>query len=843
MSLLIFGSGWIGAAARTISVNTSDELQNALAAPQEGDTILLADGSYFTSDLTGPYAFFFVQDPGVHFTIKAENWRAAILDGGGNERIFEYRVDTAGQAGWVNFEGLVFQNGKTTTFDAGGIVSRGGKSTFHECSFLDNQARPDSSSGASAGAVMLTASSTAAFINCDFERNTSDNHGGAMLIGEGSTAFIHNSTFNANRNNLANQRSNALGGAIHVFNGLEGTTTKLYLSNSSFQSNQGGFAGGAIMAKGNFISPSQNVASPTLVVIANCTFDGNIAQNDPSVQTASPTEGGAIMAENNVTLEIFNSRFFQNSAALGGAIGSYRASITIESSIFANNIAVGRESTNSAGQGGAIESHANDNCSDDTNYRTGDLSISDSYFEANEAQNGGAIFTAGDTNRVFSSVLGCKQGTLDQNRIPVTINQSSFKACSVDDIIGNNALGGSLYGNLMNLTLSDSIVIESRAYGTDPSNTASSSKGLGGGIAFRKATKASITGTVFEANTADHEGGALHIFGSEISAFSANSFVANEINPGSTPSDINSKGAAIYTSPSVTDSMDCSGAIDDSIFTDQIGLPIFDSDTSDSNDCGCFNLVTYDGNEFFNTTYGDAVYRDSFIAGTLDAEGLNSAIVDHGGGTFTQKSLQGANIDRVTSISIAGLRATPSTIISTSTVGGATLTTESYLSWALNGQCAELDSSSLNPSTEATGSMLVSTGSHKLEVWAGSTCADTPDATAEATVYSHTAPVVSAEANPLTIASGEDSSITWSLNAGTFIAGIITNDALPEMTASAGTVSVTPSASTNYRVIELTKQGGNVAEAKVWVDELPPELIFSDGFETGNFEAWDFSAN
>lgn len=840
---LMLGSGISrldAGAPRTIPVSTSDELQNALAAPQEGDTIVLADGTYSINDLSGPYAFFFIVDPGVHFTIKAENWRAAILDGGGSGRILEYRVDTIGQEGWVSFEGLVFQNGRTTSFDAGGVITRGGKSTFTECSFLDNQARPDSSSGASAGAVMLTASSISQFINCDFERNSSDNHGGAMLIGEGSQCFIHNSIFNTNRNNLVNQRSNALGGAIHVFNGLEGTTTKLYLSNSSFWENQGGFAGGAIMAKGNFASPSQTIASPTLVVVANCTFDTNIALNDPSVQTASPTEGGAIMAENNVTLEVFNSRFYANSAALGGAIGSYRASVSIQSSIFANNTAFGRDSSNSAGQGGAIEIHANDSCSDDTNYPTGDLTVSDSYFETNAAQNGGAIFAAGDTNRVFSTVAGCQLGTVDENRIPVTISQSIFKACSVDDLIGNNALGGALYGNLMNLNLSDSVVIDSRAYGTDPSDITSSSKGLGGGVAFRKATKASITGTTFQANTADHEGGALHIFGSEIAAFSGNSFIRNEINPGSTPAETSSKGAAIYTSPSVLDAIDVTGSINDSIFSDQIGLPVFDSDTSDSNSCGCFNLLTYDGNEFFNSTYTDSVYRDSFIAGTLNASELNSAVVDHGGGTMTPKSLEGSNVDQVTSITVAALRAVPLTIISNSTVGGATLTTDSYLTWALNGGCAQLDLSSLDAQTEATGSSPAASGSHELEVWADASCTGTPDKTAATSINSVAAPAVHLFADPISIAGGEQSNLSWSLTSGDFIAGIISNEALPEMSAPSGSLAVTPAATTNYRLIEITKQGGNVAEATVWVDEPPPDLIFSDDFESGNFDAWSF---
>lgn len=828
------------AAPRTVSVSTSDELQNALAAPQEGDTILLQDGSYSINDLSGSYAFFLILDPGVHFTLKAANEGAAILSGDNAGRIFEYRVDTTGQEGWVTFDGLVFQNGRTSSFDAGAIITRGGRSTFIKCQFLSNTSAPNTSSGASAGAVMATASSTAQFIECSFENNTSDNHGGAMLVGQGSTVFIHNSMFNNNRNNLPNQRSNALGGAIHVFNGLEGTTTSLYLSNTSFYNNQSGFAGGAIMVKGNFASPAQQSPSPSLLVVANCTFDTNTASNDPSVTTASPTEGGAIMAENNVVLKVFNSRFLGNSAALGGGIASFRASVTVQSSVFANNLAVGRESSNSSGQGGAIECHANDNCSDDTNYPTGSLTVTDSYFETNQAQSGGAIYAAGDTNRVFSTVAGCQQGSLEDNRLPVSLSEILIKACSVDDLIGNHALGGGIAGNLMDLSLSNSIIIDSVAFGTDPSDTTSSSKGLGGAVAFRKATRATITGTVFEGNSADHQGGALHIFGSELADFSQNIFIRNEINPGSTPPETDSRGAAIYSSPSTTDSISVSGAITDSIFSDQIGLPIFDSDTSDSNSCGCFNLLTYDGNDFYNTTYADSVYKDSFIASTLNATELNSAVVDHGGGTTTPKSLLGTNLDLASSITTAALRATPTTIISTSTVGGAMLTTESYLAWAWNGGCAQLDLAQLDPSTETTGAAIAEAGNHELQAWTGASCGGAADQADTIQVQLVAAPVAHLSANPLSISSGESSTLSWSIDSGDFLAGMISNEALPDMTTSSGSISVSPATTRSYHLIEVTVQGGSVAEQKVWVDELPPDTIFSDGFESGDTSSWSY---
>lgn len=840
--LTLSAASLAAAPPRIVPVSTPNQLQSAIDAARDGDVIELADGTYPVSGLSGSPDFFFIADPAVHFTIRAASPGAAILDGGGSLRILEYRVDTTGAEGWVTFQDLVFQNGRTSSFDAGAVTTRGGRSTFLNCVFRNNQGRPGTTSGAAAGAVMLTAESVAQFFDCTFDGNVSDNHGGAMLVGQGSTAYILNSVVVNNRNNLAGHRPNGLGGAIHAFNGLAGTTTSLYVTNTRFDSNQGAFAGGAIMAKGNFADAGQPVPSPTVVVVANSTFVDNIALNNPTVTPASPTEGGAIMVENNASASVFNSRFVGNSGGLGGALSSYRGVLTVASSVFIDNTAFGRAQTTSAGQGGAIKSHSNDSCSSATNIRTGSLSVTDSFFEGNQAQWGGAIFAAGDQIRMFSTTPGCQMGGFATNRLPVVLDHVTISNCSVDDVIGDHAVGGGIYGLLVDLTLTDSMVLDSSASGTDPSDPASSSQGHGGGASIRTGSRLTVTDTTFAGNTADHEGGALHIFGSQIASFSGNTFVGNQVSPGGSRPETLSEGAALFLSPAVPSSLDVSGAITDSVFTDNVGLPIFDSDTTDANSCNCFNLVTYDGNTFYNTTYGDAVYRDSLVAGTHDADALNSLVVDHGGGTLTPKSLLGSNLDEVSPVTTAAILAAPEGVIGRTAAGDTASSTESYLAWAWNGGCAELNQDNLIDGAESTGTLQAALGTHLLEVWDGGACVGAPDLSRTDTVLQRAVPSAELVADPAAIAGGQSTTLSWSMTGGTLVTGMISNDALDTVSAAAGSIVVAPPATTGYHLGIVTKQGGAAAHDTVYVDESPPTTIFSDGFESGDTGAWSGGA-
>ena len=53
--------------------------------------------------------------------------------------------------------------------------------------------------------------------------------------------------------------------------------------------------------------------------------------------------------------------------------------------------------------------------------------------------------------------------------------------------------------------------------------------------------------------------------------------------------------------------------------------------------------------------------------------------------------------------------------------------------------------------------------------------------------------------------------------------------------------AVSPPATMTYRLLMLTRQGGVQKDGTVFVGEIP-NLIFADGFESGDTLAWDSSS-
>ncbi len=112
---------------------------------------------------------------------------------------------------------------------------------------------------------------------------------GALQIEGGAEVVVNDTIFSSNF-------SREKGGAIGVYD------SKLTVNSSSFIKNQSQRNGGAI-------SLTQSVA-----VIRNSSFVGNV--------TRWAAAGGAIAVEANVTLNVTNSTFHDNAAAMGGAIGT-----------------------------------------------------------------------------------------------------------------------------------------------------------------------------------------------------------------------------------------------------------------------------------------------------------------------------------------------------------------------------------------------------------------------------------------------------------------------------------------------------------------------------------------
>ena len=168
------------------------------------------------------------------------------------------------------------------------------------------------------------------------------------------------------------------GGAIY-------NAGKLTIINSTIANNTAR-VGGAIF----------NQYSGTELVIINSTFENNVANGDNN------NGGGAIFAQQISGLTIINSSFLANEAlttSSGGAIGIIyaEADFTIDGSTFMDNHANGKESTG----GGAIYIAGTSNYQ-----RSGSLTITNSLFEGNTADNdGAAIYARATTLDVSNSVI------------------------------------------------------------------------------------------------------------------------------------------------------------------------------------------------------------------------------------------------------------------------------------------------------------------------------------------------------------------------------------------------------------------------------------------------------
>ena len=202
-------------------------------------------------------------------------------------------------------ENITFAN--TTATYAPAIYLVGSKIRIIDSKFINLKAN------ITAGAMSLREGGEIYIKNCEFINTTSSRNAGAIYAditgynpgNEGNVTII-DSKFK--------EASSEFGGAYVQLGG------KFWLSNSEFTNNHAAINGGAVYL------------SFTETEIKNCTFDSN----GVDVIEGYPTYGGAIFSDMS-TLNITDSRFFNNVAGDGNAIYAYDSSFNIKGSTFKNN--------------------------------------------------------------------------------------------------------------------------------------------------------------------------------------------------------------------------------------------------------------------------------------------------------------------------------------------------------------------------------------------------------------------------------------------------------------------------------------------------------------------------
>ena len=778
-----------------IAVSTSGQLQTAFTNVSNGGTIELAAGTYLS-----PAGGFSITNPNKTFTVRAAAGATVNLDGGGTQFVLRYMSDNPALQGHVTFEDLTFRNGRSTTAArAGAITQQLGKAVFVRCIVENN------SSTVGGAGYWGFSEAQSWWIDSIFRNNTSLGSGTALRVDIGST-WIHHTNFFQNRNNLSGTASTSVGGAIQFFD------AKASITNSRFESNESVWAGGAIYAIGTFTLPY--TTPKTDIFVSDCTFLNNVLAFPPGSTPPSPGEGGAIHIENQVRLRLYNSRLIKNRAPIGGGISLFRSTAEVENSVFLGNQAT--DTVTTSGFGGAIKGSGNDDPADPDNYPSASLTVRDTLIQGRYdtvttvAIAGGGIFMGGDTNRGYG-LGGVTQGTLASSRAHLTLERVILYDL---DVTGS---GGALEIAMTEFTANDVLFA-----GNDATNTG----GAGGMMLALQSSLATITNSVIANNRATDKGGA--IFGKGIDLQISNSkFLSNALTGG------NLLGASLFLEPQGASggvqNINMTGNINTNVFSNDLGLPIFDSD----NNSAPVNDVRYNNNQFFSsaqnvadhpTGSGTAVYGHPIGAFKHSPTSLNSFVVTRpGDGSMTDKS-QVDNSALGTAPKIAFLVAAPSEILSQGAVGDVG-STPAYAAWAAGGGSATLDS---NPVSTPTGIATVTTGPHTLSV---------SPASDVATVDVGLTPAISFSASPEAVPVGGSSTLSFNLTSGTFEA-IALDHGLNAGVGTSGMVSVTPPLTTKYRLCLTTREGGVLQEATVYVGELPGE-IFIDGFESGNTSAWN----
>lgn len=767
-----------------IRVPSEATLQQAIASIGDGGIIEIATGIY-----TAPTGGFTIFNAGRRFTIRAASGASVVLAGSGSNILhFSNPNHLSGKP--VTFERLTFSGGVSSTTSIGGAVTLvEADASFIGCTFLNNSS-PSANGG---GGAILSQASTLFIVDSVFSGNNAHRFGGALGISGGSRAAIHGSRFVNNRVNLPNHFPDSLGGAIFLLN------SDLRFTNSRFENNQAGLAGGAIYAYGSWTDP---VTTPrTDAIGSNSTFVNNRAQRDATSALPAPMSGGAVQAEDQVRIRLFNSRFIANASTQGGAVATYRSLIEIHDGTFIDNVSTG--TTGGEGYGAAALIVSEDQTVDTINRPNGKLLIRDSYFQGRSSGSvangryGGCVAAVGDTVRAFGLDANIPaMGTLADNRAVLDIVGSSFVNCIVAESSGGG-FGGAIMGQLIDLSVSNSAFLQCEA------QRGGSNTGSGGAIAIFDASTANIVSTTFARSSAGFTGGAIWSQGSNLDVDGSN-FIENQLSAGAWG------GAAIYSAPQdfgpPRQPMDAAGLVQNSVITDsQGGSAILEYDSTSAP----VNRMRYGGNRVFPN---DSTFFANVLVVSPQTPSQLSSVILHGAAKAPTPNIGQSAVPVAGSVVVA-----PSVLLATSAQGDPPPPTASYVAFGYSGSSGTLNGV---PVAAVGVASPAAAGTHVLSV-DGTQFTDT--------LVNAPTPATVLNASPADVATGGSTSLNWSTVAGTFLEQIINEGIAPAFAASGNTVLTGVSGSRTYRGLLVAREGGAIGTAHL---DVADTLIFKDDFET-----------
>ena len=318
---------WSNAAiAATIHVPSDyATIHEAITAAENGDTVLVADGTYTDTELTWT---------GKHIALVSESGdpTACIIQGDNTGSVFYF--DETGQTAADVINGFTITAGYTLGY-GGGIYLYYSSPTITNCIFTNNYANY--------GGGISCDESSPTITNCTFTNNDSNYYGGGIYVDEASPT-ITGCTF-------TNSDSNNYGGAIYIYDS-SATITNCIIGEEG-NGNSSEYGGGIYISGGE----SKDIGGKTIAdevysypTIIGCTFTDNGAEYGGGIYIAedsSPTittctfedngaqSGGGIYVNEYSSATIATCTFEDNGAQSGGGIYcDYEASPTITDCTF-----------------------------------------------------------------------------------------------------------------------------------------------------------------------------------------------------------------------------------------------------------------------------------------------------------------------------------------------------------------------------------------------------------------------------------------------------------------------------------------------------------------------------
>jgi hypothetical protein len=742
------------------------DLQTAIYQVPDNGVIEIANGVY-----PSPAGGFQMNNLARGFTIRAAPGATVILDGQGQHPIVQMVNDRLSSGHPVIFQNLIIANGRSLRDGlAGGVTVVKAEATFINVTFRNNIGSQTTSGG---GGTVVAFGSIAFFSNCTWENNLAKNEGGGLLVSEGARVYIHAAKFLGNRTNLPGHRNTAAGGGIHVGNSV------LRVSNSYFENNQAGYVGGGLYVIGTWQTPYDVPRAD--VIVANSTFVNNRAQRDPSVYYPSPTEAGAIHAEDQALLRIYHSRFTYNSSETGGGVNLYRAKVEISQSIFEGNRAFGQGPAN--GFGGAISAISNDSYNEPVNYPPARLIVENTLIQGRTSsvsttgQVAGGIYSSGDSNRTFGLGNVPKMDTADQNRAQITLRNVIFNDLDVEETTQTKygyGHGGAILVDHVRLVAENILITKSDAIGTSNSS--------GGGTAVLRDSWVTVSGAAWMYNSTQLFGGAAFAQGSTIE-FSDCIFAQN-VNP-------RQYGSALFAAQMNAGGdmpgLPALGVVQNCTFSSNEALPhIFDDDSAD----GPINDVRYNNNRFYQPQGIDQAVYSNALATYRNVAQLNDLVIVRNDVPDTKKS-QIPNIALAVPPKLGKIIAAPSQVLSLNSVVSPGSPREAVVGYAWSGSSATLNRA---PVSGGVGHISVSSANtFTLDVGGVQfTTAVTMAAQPRATLQS--------------CPSGTSQQLYWNVEEGTFLDAVVDQGiSIPSQPSGSIQISLPVKA---YSLYAITKEGG-----------------------------------